>query len=220
VFIGGAARSGTTLLQSILCADEDANPLVREAQWITHFARLYRWSKDNFAAIQNDYFASPEECRDFHAKLLTQFLAQASQRLGERPCLVLKNPEMTALFGDLRELATEAKFAVMMRDPRDIIASMLEVREKFDRQKKTAPIPLERDMKSLSLRVRSYYAPFADTSLREDTLFVRYEDLTHNPQHEVQRLRNFTGLALADFDPARDWSQAAAGGAYQPGRWA
>lgn len=108
MFIGGAARSGTTLLQSILCADEDANPLVREAQWITHFARLYRWSKDNFAAIQNDYFASPEECRDFHAKLLTQFLAQASQRLGERPCLVLKNPEMTALFGDLRELATEA----------------------------------------------------------------------------------------------------------------
>ena len=66
-------------------------------------------------------------------------------------------------------------------------------------------------MKSLSLRVRSYYDPFADTSLRENTLFVRYEDLTREPQREVQRLRDFTGLALADFDPVRDWSQAAAG---------
>ena len=219
IFIGGAARSGTTLLQSILCADEDANPLIREAQWITHFTRLYRWSKDNFAAIQQDYFATPEEYRDFHAKLLTQFLVQASRRLGERPCLVLKNPEMTALFGDLRELATEARFTVMMRDPRDIIASMLEVQAKFDRQKKTAPIPLKRDMKTLSQRVRSYYAPFADPGLRENTLFVRYEDLTCEPRHEVQRLRDFTGLALADFDPARDWSQAGGGDAYQPGRY-
>ena len=57
-------------------------------------------------------------------------------------------------------------------------------------------------MKSLSPRVRSYCAPFADSSLRENTLFVRYEDLTREPQHEVQRLRDFTGLALADSDRA------------------
>ena len=143
-----------------------------------------------------------------------------TRRYGDPACLVLKNPELTAHFGGLQELAPEAKFVVMVRDPRDIIASILEVQAKFERQKKAPPFPLTHDVKSWSLWVRRYYLAFAKADVRENTLFVRYEDLTRQPQHEVERLRAFTGLALTDFDPARNWPQGSGGReGGQPGRY-
>ena len=52
VFIGGCARTGTTLMQSILCSDSATNPLIPEAQWLGRLLSMYKWSLGTFSTLQ------------------------------------------------------------------------------------------------------------------------------------------------------------------------
>ena len=45
VFIGGCMRTGTTLLQSILCGDGATNPLIPEAQWLARLLFLFLYGR-------------------------------------------------------------------------------------------------------------------------------------------------------------------------------
>ena len=93
------------------------------------------------------------------------FLQAAREHLAPCTHLVLKNPEMTPLFAEVRELVYEARFLVVIRDPRDTIASILEVAKKQAQAGQTSNFTnIGRDMRRLSQLYNAYYRAVVNTS--------------------------------------------------------
>ncbi len=210
VFIGGCMRTGTTLLQSILCGDGATNPLIPEAQWLARLLFLYKWSMQNFSTLQQHYFRDKDDCRDFHRRICLDFLDKTAERHGIPKTLVLKAPDLATSFKQLNDFVPDSKFLVMVRDPRDTISSILDSKAKFE--EKGDPFPFSfrgRDMRQYSGFYNSCYKSLGSKSLRTKVMFVKYEALTTNPMPVIDRIREFTGIRIDGFDPNQDWEMDA-----------
>lgn len=199
VFIGGSMRSGTTLLQRILCSAPGANPLIGECHYLAMLLDQNAILGASFDAMLGDYFDSPQAFADHMRCRAEAFLRMTLARHRPTQALVLKSPELTRNFPTLADWFPAACFIVMMRDPRDIIASMLDVGERH----RAASVPSlfvasGRDVAALVRLYRSYYAPLGQawTRLAGRTLVLRYEDLVRDPATSLARLTAFTGLTL------------------------
>ena len=204
-------RTGTTLLQSILCRDRATNPLIPEAQWLTGLLYLYKWSVANFSTMQQHYFRDMDDCGDFHKRICLDFLEKTAERYGNPTTLVLKAPDLVRSCKQLIEFVPNSKFLVMVRDPRDTISSILETKAKFKDKDDLFPLPLfGRDMRQYSGFYNSCYGSLGDKALRTKVMFVKYEALTANPMPVIDRIREFTGIRIDGFDPNHDWAMDAA----------
>lgn len=207
-FIGGAPRSGGTLLASILCADRTTNPTLREAHYLREMVQAYCQGKQTFNTLEGgQFFADLAELQKFSSTWVEAFLAGLMARYAPATNLVLKSFLMSVMFPAVFELLPEARFLISVRDPRDIACSQIEVGEKQRRQNQYVRFP--RDVALLSQENRRFYLPsmgFRNPAFRERVLFVRYEDLVVQPDIEVERIRKFTGLSLGDYDPSNFWA--------------
>lgn len=207
-FIGGAPRSGGTLLTSILCADRTTNPTLREAHYLREMVQAYRQGKQFCNTLEGgQYFRDLDELRRFSSTWVDAFLDQLKARYSPATNLVVKSFLMSVMFPAVFELLPEARFLISVRDPRDIACSQIDVGEKQRRQGQNVRFP--RDVVRLSRENRHYYLPsmsFQHPDFQRQVLFVRYEDLVSDPDRQVERIRTFTGLALEDYDSSRFWA--------------
>jgi hypothetical protein len=211
IFVGGSQRSGTTLLQTILCASGATNPMIGEAKYFRQLVQAYVFGKRQFASETRDYFKDPEELRAFHGGLVQAFLEHTRARFAGAQHLVLKEPHLTMLFPEIAELLPEARFVCVVRDPRDVIASMIEVGRKLAAEgiadDAMGRLFVRRDMAALSRHFLSFYVPAlrsASPGFMERCLFLRYEDLVQKPEATLKQVADFTGLDLASIDAAAD----------------
>jgi hypothetical protein len=213
VFVGGSMRTGTSLLQAVLCASPDAHPRPRECQYLTEVLMPYVSRRRQFDRFVSDYFGTRERFAA-HARLIVEdFLAAARDTLAPGRTLVLKNPELTPAFPALADLLPQAKFLVSLRDPRDAIASMIVVAERQRAARQPAlGDAAQRDIPALCARFRSYYAAVVrhGDKLSGRILAVRYEDLVRDTDRVVRILQDFTRLALDGFDANAPWRDLAA----------
>jgi hypothetical protein len=207
-FIGGAPRSGGTLLSSILCSDRTTNPTLREAHYLREMVQSYRQGKQLFNTLEgSQYFSDFEDLRQFSSSCVQAFLDKLAARYAPATNLVIKSFLMSVMFPAVFELLPEARFLISVRDPRDIACSQIEVGEKQRQQGQNIRFP--RDVTRLSQENRHYYLPsmtFQHPRFRDQVLFVRYEDLVQQPDTQIDRIRAFTGLALDDYNPAEFWA--------------
>ena len=212
-FIGGCMRTGTTLLNSILCSDSTTNPVIGEVQYLTHFMHHYHWGQRHFRLYLKDTFEDPEAFKSFTGDWLKDYLKRTQERW--QPCqhLVLKNPELVQYFPDLLGFVEGAKFFLTVRDPRDTVVSMRAVAKK-QREKgiSSTLTQMNDDARKLSHYYRNYYFRFlrGDFNVLQSNLFlVRYEDMVTQTGQVVDQIRAFTGLALDSYDPGSEWQRSA-----------
>ncbi len=209
-FVGGCQRTGTTLLQSVLCTDETTNPLIYESFLLLHLIEAYAKGKLHYEVRGKDYFADPQAYRLFHRQWVTAFLETTRSRYAPAAHLVLKEISLTKLFPLLHELIPEAKFLLIVRDPRDAIASLVKVGERMGAAGRRN-IFVERDMVRLAEYYKSFYRPclkIQDPKFRRNLKVVKYEDLVGDTEAELDRIRNFTGLELKDFRVNKAWKRS------------
>lgn len=211
-FVGGSNRSGTTLMQAILCSDRTTNPLIHEASYLRSIVNAYVSGCQQFEEHNKYYFSSIEDLRTFTARWAQEFLIRVRSRYPKAEHLVLKHPPLTRHFPALNELLLAAGenplYFIIIRDPRDVAASLIRVGERLRKQGNPEGATLPRDMARIGNYYMMSYSPALishdDAYLRRVTV-IRYEDLVTKPAPVIRRIRQASGLALEDFDATSDW---------------
>ncbi|MDP6515658.1 MAG: sulfotransferase [Alphaproteobacteria bacterium] len=217
IFIGGVPRSGTTLMQSILCADRTTNPMLGEPFYFRKIVYAYKQTKQEFARRGGGFFGDPDKLRQFSADWVSRFLDQVRANHPGVDNLVIKEPLLTRHFIEVAELLPDARLVVMVRDPRDVIGSMIRVAERMG-TKGTVPNnmapALARDLDILCESVNSYYREllrYRAPGVRRNLCFVFYEAVVGETMEALDKIRAFTGLELSDYRPEHDWNRNGAG---------
>ena len=173
ILIGGSQRSGTTLMQSLLCCSPDVGPLVREATYLRMLLMAMKLCSREFWDDTRHYFDSHLGFAKFHTEVVQRFIKHAQQKHGSTS-LVFKEPHLTFYFNEALQCMPQARAIVMVRDPRGIVNSLLKVHQQVGRTT---------DVERIAAHVLSFYAvPLPPQRSR----WVKYEDLLRSPATELK----------------------------------
>jgi hypothetical protein len=198
IFVGGAPRSGTTLLRVML----DSHPHIAcgmEIRAIPDIAQL--WARCEAAAgsvLAENYGVDADRLRAMFAELICTFLRPSLMASG-KPRVAEKTPNNLWSFPLLRQLFPESPLIHVIRDGRDVVASRLSQ----DWKKGESPVaqtPRDAayqasiwvDAMKMGRQMRS------DPTLAATYLEIRYEALVAEPRGTLERLFAFLGEPWAD----------------------
>jgi len=206
IFVCGGRRTGTTLMSAFLCSDPRSNVLGPEIQILTRIVESYQWGRENFEHFGQFYFGNLKTYRTFFRETATQLVQQVAKRVSPGGVLVLKNPELSRVLPDLIELFPDALFLATVRDPRDQIASELEVGSRQKSAGHHVPHFDSRDMLTYSKLYLSYTKVIMKIHSEEPERIniFRYEDLIMQTKKSLADLTEISGLELT-FDPSKPW---------------
>ena len=198
--IGGSPRSGTTLLNQILCACPEApgNVTVSEAKFLEHYLHAYRMGKASYASDHEAFFGEMPEFAKLNQNILLMVLHAAFTHLDAR-CLVLKWPFVTPYIPELVELLPSVRILLMVRDPRDIVASLIKVGQRMEAAGKENPFcrsKLEETIRYFHDCYQPVYPLLESPQKKANILVVKYENLVLNTTDELHKLHEFSRLDL------------------------
>ncbi|WP_428406978.1 sulfotransferase family protein [Hyphococcus sp.] len=230
ILIGGAPRSGTTLLRAIIGASSNifCGP---ELRVIPSLCAL----RDNIAgasgaALQRGYGVGADRLDQATAQTVSAFLGPATQKSGAKRAAE-KTPTNALHFPTLRRLFPKAYLISIVRDGRDVVSSLLQMNWRDDRTGGRLAVTIDPHAAA-----NLWTASVAnDNHMNGDERFysLRYEDLVRNPAAEITKLFAFLGeptpnLALFHdraFDALEGENEASAARVAEPidttaiGRW-
>jgi len=173
VLIAGPPRSGTTWLNRELCNLPGYAPFLPECSFLTQQIALYGQSKHygeprRFAA----YLGSKDNLATLYRGIVGQMIDLTLQinSVGKSDRVILKDPELSHHVGDLEDILPAHRLVCIVRDPRDVIASVKKVAAR-----KQQPWDIEQAI----TWIYPYYGSLMSHQRRKPkhTIFVRYEDL-------------------------------------------
>ena len=234
LFVCGAPRSGTTLLQALLCSGSETNPLIGEAIDLAHLVGAYAHSRRiQQLGETTDYFEDGDHLRAFYRQPIAALLNRVWQRYDRPTCLVLKSPALTPHLPDLLDLIPQAQAVVSVRDPRDGAASLLAIGRSVQADRSVAVTRDESQNSSIESqlaqqpieRLGRYFCEHYTTLLacRDSRVwdrlrFVRYEALVDRPEAAIAQLQAFTGLRLV-CNPDQPWQRSTIDFQHLPDRY-
>jgi len=190
--VAGPPRSGTTWLNREICDRPGWGTLLPECTLLTQQIALYnRTHLFCDAARFGAYFGTKAALRALYHGITAEMLGLIADinHLNSADVLVLKDPELSLYLDDLDDLLPAHKLVCLVRDPRDVIASM----------KKVALRKAEVwDARKTSEWVFRYYwgiQNFAQNA-GPNAVFVRYEDAVAGG---LDGVRDFLGQDRAPF---------------------
>ena len=206
ILVGGSQRSGTSMTQQLLCQLPQANPYLYEASYLRMLVSCYADAVSSFNANHSSYFGDIQQLRSFQGGVVRAFLENTSRIHDNCEHLILKEPHLTMLWPQLYELIPDAWFLMMIRDPRDVIASMVQVGL---RQKEVGQETMfaRRDMLELCEQFVAFYRPafeVSDDGFRDRLAVIHYENVVNDPRTALEHVTGFTGIRFDQIDPSAE----------------
>ena len=198
VLIGGAMRSGTTVIHRALCAGENTNPYISESWYLLDVMRIYKWNLTRYDVRNADQFGSIENFKDVVFDNFRKYVTLVSAKYNDPDVIVLKHPELTRYFNDISDYFDDWKFIVIVRDPRDVIASIKRVQKRHQESGLHTPQTELRSISDFCLEYLSYYNTVDFSKLKGKHIFLKYEDFVMNASDQLTKVAMFTG---AKYDP-------------------
>jgi len=208
IIVGGAMRTGTSLLQNVLSTSPSANDMMVECQYLTAQLSLYVNWRNNPERSLSDFFEDENDFEDYTKSLVVDYLKRTHKQQGNPEHLILKHPEMTPFFPLLAKFLPSARFIVALRDPKDVVASMLAVAERQEKMGRMSNmLQAGRDMQKLTNLFMNFYRGLnrIPNQTPRKLAYIKYETLVTEPESLFPALMEFTGLDLTKYDPTADW---------------
>ncbi len=199
--IGGAMRSGTTVIHRSLCTAKNTNPYISESWFLADLLRMYRWNLTRYKTRNEDQFGAVENFKNLIWADVRKYLTYVSIKYNDPDILMLKHPELTYHFVELYSIFPNFKFIVIIRDPRDVVASMIKVKNKHEENSIISPQTESKTIKGHCSAYLNYYVNLLKYSeqMKSRLLFIKYEDFVTDPATELSKVSEFTG---AIYDPS------------------
>lgn len=193
IFVCGAQRSGTTLLQTIIanllqCALLPEAHVMQDV--IAAYSRGLRlWNK------AEPFFGTRQAFSQAFTEILAIQLSAINRQLGNPDFIVLKDPNFSAVADIIRDIFPgKASIVLIVRDPRDIAASFIKIGERQLRMGEKSKYT-SRDIGFICKKINEAYSLDASSSKSHFDSVVRYEALVANPAKTVEQM--FGELSLA-----------------------
>lgn len=178
IWISGPPRSGTTMLNIIVSGQE----YLHECTIVTEFIRLYSICRNDPDPRYKVYMGSGHELMSNFREILKTSL----RRLADTA--VLKDPNLCLYLREWQEFFPRDRMIVAIRDPRDVVASMLAVLRKSK--------PLAEVHQAIGVVAPHFFEIEKVAESIENLLVVRYEDIVSKEEDTLNVLREFTGREL------------------------
>ena len=192
ILVGGAQRSGTTLLQTLL-VNALQSPNLPEAHILSDILAAYKRAKE-FGNKTGYFYAADDDLRAFFQSFAARHVADIVAKAKPSAALLLKDPNFIQVLDEAEDLFPRSVRIVCMRDPRDIAASFVQIGQR--QSAATKPGKYERrDINFISKKVLASYQPLLHAG-RPNAVMVRYETVASDPKGALEALARDTGLDL------------------------
>ncbi len=191
ILIGGAQRSGTTLLQTLLANVLD-EPILPEVHILCDMLASFKRAKETSNKTRF-YYRSDADLLSFFQFCADRHIADLVENVGARSALVLKDPNFVQVDAEATVVLPEAVRIACLRDPRDIAASFLRIGQREPREAQASKYR-RRDIHFIANKILASYEPLLGR--RAPPRLIRYEALVTNPEQVLKALASESGLEL------------------------
>lgn len=192
IFIGGAHRSGTTLVQRIVGTHSQVLA-GREFDFTLDVMTL----RDRIhTCLESGRIADLVNEADIDRGFAHLFDGMFQRRLeadGKR-VLAEKTPSNALVLGKLCECLPQARCVLVLRDPRSVVASMKVVGHKHHKSGMRPPRMCASVSSSLDEINSHWSAALRDMEQTDRIMLIYYEDLVASPEPVIRELCEFLGL--------------------------
>lgn len=199
VFVGGCARSGTSLVQKLLVS----HSAIAGGPEFDHTAAIFRLYEDMTQEWrierQRFYYDADALARSFREFYEGFFTTVAASAPGVR-YVSEKTPSNLLVARTLLRLWPDALFVNVVRDGRDVVLSHQDVNRRYRERGERNP---ERDTALSVARhwntcTEHYFDLANDPDLQKRVLLVEFESLVRHPEQELERLFGFLRLPVEE----------------------
>jgi len=195
IFVGGSPRSGTTLFQKILDLHTDiyAGP---EFDHLPQLMHLYIKMKEGITTGRQQMYYDSKRLKESTIKFIKTLLVEKFVNKGH---LIIseKTPDNVLVFNELIELFPDAKFIIIVRDPRGVFNSFKRLKKKDLRANKKRRIGFGdffyEDLKKIykSIYLGNKFLEKHNSCCH----LVFYEHLVTSPKQEIKKVCNFLDIS-------------------------
>ena len=200
IFVGGVARSGTTMLQNMLDSHPDILG-VPEFGNISDIIQLRKKLNESITHGNTDVFCSCNNV-DNHIRALIENLLLPLANKNKCKFLSEKTPRNILVFHELIELYPGAHFIQIVRDPRAVVCSIINVLARFREKGKETVNGSGSFLDFIGIidEVMDFLnAGFSASKCNPGkVLTVIYERLVRDPVKETKRICNFIGIPWSE----------------------
>ncbi|MBD3337956.1 MAG: hypothetical protein GF353_02530 [Candidatus Lokiarchaeota archaeon] len=193
IFIGGAPRSGTTLLHNML----DSHPEIYGGPEFLHLKDIIDLRRKLYGSIEKewiDVFCTYEEA-DAHLRTLVENMLLPLADRKNLKYISEKTPENILVFSELLNLFPDAHFIHIIRDPRAIVSSLLQVRNRAIAKGMKPPGITANIQTAIRHTKNCIVAGLQAAKAAPDRIHtVVYEQLVREPETESKALCDFLNI--------------------------
>ena len=198
IFVGGAPRSGTTLVQNML----DSHPLILGGPEFLHLPEFIDLRKTLHFSISKGWIdiICTQEDVDNHLRSLIENLFLPLADRSQSEFYSEKSPMNILAFSGLIELFPESYFIHVVRDPRAIVSSMKKVKSRAKSKGYDTPFFTRSVSASISYVKKCFNAGFAASKKFPDkVLTIAFESLLKDPERQTKKICNFIGIEWSEL---------------------
>lgn len=213
IFVGGTPRSGSTVFQRMLNAhpEIDGGP---EFDIVPAIMALWKEFHRRVEVGRIDYYLNAGQVDAVFADFISNIFQPRLKASGKR-FLSEKTPHDVECFSELRQILPDAKYVILLRDPRAVAESLLRIGVRR-RHRLSDVSPMGSNTAATVRQLNQRYLRPAARVMAEPhpPHLIYYEDLVSDQEQVLRKLCDYLGLAFAQemmdhssipFELNRNW---------------